>query len=136
MKKVFITMAVALFMMGANSMNAENVNVNDKNVTIDYDINLSMKAIDKAMILTMEQVDYLETTVYDFNRRVRKLRKVKPEERAQEFNSLLTRNLIDVHQVVLDDAQYRAYLRVLNTEINRTGLNYLLATMDMADVEF
>lgn len=136
MKKLFITMAVALFMMGANSMNAENVNVNDKNVTIDYNINLSMKAIDKAMILTMEQVDYLETTVYDFNRRVRKLRKVKPEERAQEFNSLLTRNLIDVHQVVLDDAQYRAYLRVLNTEINRTGLNYLLATMDMADVEF
>lgn len=129
-------MAVALFMMGANSMNAENVNVNDKNVTIDYNINLSMKAIDKAMILTMEQVDYLETTVYDFNRRVRKLRKVKPEERAQEFNSLLTRNLIDVHQVVLDDAQYRAYLRVLNTEINRTGLNYLLVTMDMADVEF
>ncbi len=136
MKKLFITMAVALFMMGANSMNAENVNVNDKSVTIDYNINLSMKAIDKAMILTMEQVDYLETTVYDFNRRVRKLRKVKPEDRAQEFNSLLTRNLIDVHQVVLDDAQYRAYLRVLNTEINRTGLNYLLATMDMAEVEF
>lgn len=129
MKKVII-MAVALLMMSAGNMKAENIEAN-----VNYDFNLSMKAIDKAMILTMEQVDFLKPTIHNFNRQVRKLHKVKPEERAQVLNKMLTRNLIDVHGIVLDKQQYRAYLQVLNNEINRTGLNHLLATAYMADAE-
>lgn len=126
-------MAATMMFMAATDIKAESIDYS--NISVDYNFNLSMKAMDKAMILTMEQVDFLERETYKLNRRVRKLHKAKPEERAEKLNALLTQNLLQVYPMMLDGDQYRAYLRVLNTEINRTGLNVVLATMDLADVD-
>lgn len=139
MKKVMIVFAMSAMIMtiatvkaeGAKSSNAveksdiivEEVQMNPDSVI--YKFNLRLRDLNKAMHLDVEQVEGLQLTNSEMSRRIARLKNLPLSARQAKLAIIVSENLASVREMV-DEAQYRSYLTLLNNEFNKTGLNSIL----------
>ena len=141
MKKVMIVFAMSVMVMtiatvkaeGAKNSKAvenienaavvEEVQANADSVT--YKMRIRLRDMNKAMHLDIDQVEDLQLTNNELTRRIARLENVPAEERQAKLAVIVAENLASVREMV-DEAQYRAYLTLLNNEFNKTGLNTIL----------
>ncbi len=141
MKKVMIVFAMSAMIMTIATVKAEGVNevnnakdmdntfvVEDARVNADsviYKFHIRLRDMNKAMHLDIEQIEQLQITNKEFTRRIARLENVSAADRQARLAGILADNLAEVHEIV-DEAQYRAYLTLVNNEFNKTGLNSIL----------
>lgn len=140
MKKFMLVFAMAATMMAGATVKAEgavNSAANNANETavveenkmnfdsVNYKIRLRLRDLNKVMRLDADQVENLQFTCSDLNRRVSRLEKAPADERQARLMVIVTENLAAVHELVTP-AQYRQYLAYLNQEFNKHGLNSVL----------
>ena len=134
MKKVFMVVAAAL-MMTAASVKAQAVVAapevaEAQKGAVSYELKLSLHDMHKAMKLDIDQFDNMERVTRNFERRISNLAYVDPEKRQEKLTAYVAENLMNA-QGYLDEMQYRTYLKLLNVEFNKTGLNSVLYGYDM-----
>lgn len=141
MKKVMIVFAMSAMIMTIATVKAEGVkNVNnakdmessfvveDARVNADsviYKFHIRLRDMNKAMHLDIEQIELLQITNKELSRRIARLEFAASDVRQAKLAAILADNLAEVHEIV-DEAQYRAYLTLVNNEFNKTGLNSIL----------
>ena len=142
MKKVMIVFAMSAMVMTLATVKAEGAKsgnhnaqdmektivVEDARVNADsviYKFRIRLRDMNKAMHLDIEQVEGLQLTNSELTRRIARLENAPAEERQAKLALIVTENLAAVRDIV-DEAQYRAYLTLLNNEFNKTGLNSIL----------
>lgn len=145
MKKVFLVFVATAMLTTIASLKAEGTNNGNiaaaetvvevdqiKADTVIYEFRLSLREMNKAMRLNIDQIEALQNVNREMRRGIAKLGEVPAESQQERLNLLLANNLLEVRGRVEDD-QYRAYLRLLNNEFNRTGLNTILYGLDLAE---
>lgn len=145
MKKVFLVFVATAMLTTIASLKAEGTNNGNiaaagtvvevdqiKADTVIYEFRLSLREMNKAMRLNIDQIEALQDVNREMRRGIAKLGEVPAESQQERLNLLLANNLLEVRGRVEDD-QYRAYLRLLNNEFNRTGLNTILYGLDLAE---
>lgn len=141
MKKVMIVFAMSAMIMTIATVKAEGAKevknakdmdssfvVEDVRVNADsviYKFHIRLRDMNKAMHLDIEQIEQLQITNKELSRRIARLENASVEDRQAKLASILADNLAEVHSIV-DEAQYRAYLTLVNNEFNKTGLNSIL----------
>ena len=140
MKKFMLVFAMAATMMAGATVKAEgavNSAANNANETavveenkmnfdsVNYKIRLRLRDLNKVMRLDADQIESLQFTCSDLNRRVARLQKVPADQRQARLSLIVNQNLAAVHELVTP-AQYRQYLAFLNQEFNKLGLNSVL----------
>lgn len=141
MKKVMIVFAMSAMIMTIATVKAEGAKevknakdmdssfvVEDARVNADsviYKFHIRLRDMNKAMHLDIEQIEQLQITNKELSRRIARLENASVEDRQAKLASILADNLAEVHSIV-DEAQYRAYLTLVNNEFNKTGLNSIL----------
>ena len=145
MKKVFLVFVASAMLTTIASLKAEDVksgniataetivevdqNAND---TVTYEFRLSLRDMNRAMRLDIDQIDALQRVNREMRRNIAKLGAVPSAQQQERLNNILANNLIEVRGRV-DDMQYRAYLKLVNDEFNRTGLSNILYGLDVAE---
>ena len=143
MKKVMIVFAMSAMVMALATVKAEGA-MNGKNAveniennsmvveeaqatadSVTYKVRIRLRDMNKAMHLDIDQVEDLQLTNSELTRRIARLENVPAEERQAKLAVIVAENLAAVREMV-DEAQYRAYLTLLNNEFNKTGLNTVL----------
>ncbi len=141
MKKVLIVFAMSAMIMTIATVKAEGAKENksakdmDKTSVVEearvntdsviYEFHIRLRDMNKAMHLDIEQIELLQITNKEFTRRIARLQNASASDRQAKLASILADNLAQVHEIV-DEAQYRAYLTLINNEFNKTGLNNIL----------
>ena len=139
MKKVMIVFAMSAMVMTIATVKAEGAKNNAKDMenaivvedarvnadSVIYEFHIRLRDMNKAMHLDVEQIEQLQLTNRELSRRISRLGRIPADERQAKLSAILADNLAEVHQVV-DEAQYRAYLTLINNEFNKTGLNSVL----------
>lgn len=141
MKKVMIVFAMSAMIMTIATVKAEGVKdvnnakdmeksfvVEDARVNADsviYKFHIRLRDMNKAMHLDIEQIELLQITNKELSRRIARLEFAASDVRQAKLAAILADNLAEVHEIV-DEAQYRAYLTLVNNEFNKTGLNSIL----------
>lgn len=141
MKKVMLVFAMSATLIGLATVKAEgtlnNGSVNDiENVivvedvkgnadSVTYKFSIRLRDMNRAMHLDADQVEILQLTTSDLTRRIARLEHAPAGERQAKLAMIVAENLASVHEMV-DEAQYRAYLTLINNEFNKTGLNSVL----------
>jgi len=141
MKKVMIVFAMSAMIMTIATVKAEGAKENksakdmDKSFVVEdarvnadsviYKFHIRLRDMNKAMHLDIEQIEHLQITNKELSRRIARLENASADERQAKLAAILADNLAEVHQIV-DEAQYRAYLTLINNEFNKTGLNNIL----------
>lgn len=139
MKKVMIVFAMSAMVMTIATVKAEGAKNNAKDMentivvedarvnadSVIYEFHIRLRDMNKAMHLDVEQIEQLQLTNKEISRRIARLEKTAASERQAKLTAILADNLAEVHQIV-DEAQYRAYLTLINNEFNKTGLNSIL----------
>jgi len=101
----------------------EDARVNTDSVI--YKFHIRLRDMNKAMHLDIEQIEQLQITNKELTRRIARLESASVTDRKAKLAAILADNLAEVHEIV-DEAQYRAYLTLINNEFNKTGLNSVL----------
>lgn len=141
MKKVMIVFAMSAMIMtiatvkaegaknGKTVVEKENIVVVEENQmnpdSVIYKFRIRLRDLNKAMHLDVEQVEGLQLTNSEMTRRIARLENIPASERQAKLALIVADNLASVREIV-DDAQYRAYLTIMNNEFNKTGLNTIL----------
>ena len=142
MRKVLFVFAVSGLIMALATVKAEgamngsgavqdienNIVVEDVQGSADsviYKFRIRLRDMNRVMHLDVDQVEHLQHILTDMSRRIAHLENVPVELRQSKLSDIIADNLASVHEVV-DDAQYRAYLTLLNNEFNKTGLDAVL----------
>lgn len=142
MRKVLFVFAVSGFIMALATVKAEgamngenavkdienNIVVEDAQVSADsviYKFRIRLRDMNRVMHLDIDQVEHLQHILTDLSRRIAHLENLPVEVRQSRLSDIIADNLAAVHEVV-DEAQYRAYLTLLNNEFNKTGLDAIL----------
>ena len=130
MKKV-IFMVVASLMIATANVEAGN-KVNEKKNTADFVIDINMTSLTRALNLKHYQVDDMATASDRLYRNVKYAKSSNPVKQSERLNKALRNNLKVAHKV-LDDNQYRAYLKILNSTFMNKGLDKALYYQDLAE---
>lgn len=116
--------------------NGENTTVVEVNQviadTVTYEFRLRLRDMNRAMKLDIDQIEALQLVNRELTRSIAKLEKVPAKAQQERLNNIIAKNLLEVRAHV-DEAQYRAYLGLLNSEFNKAGLTNILYGYEVAD---
>ena len=129
MKKMFI-LAVSVIMMATANVNAQEV----APAKVDYNFNVNIKSLGRFLNLDEDQKSEMEYACGNFTAQVSHIQQVNEEERSERMQRVLARNLSFAH-TVLDEAQYRKYLIILNNTMRNKHLDTLLESNNVAMAE-
>ena len=122
MKKIVFTLAALMTMTLAF---AEGENKNNAAVAAEqakYDMNINVSALARTLQLDAETFDAVNYITSDLKNDMKKVGEAQGEDRDKLYKKAIRHNLSYMH-AVLDDEQYRTYVKLLNTTINNRGLN-------------
>jgi len=132
--KKFMVMVAAVMMFSAAAKAEENVNEGQVSPfvvdSVNYTFRIHLADLEKVMKLKPKQMEAMQFSNRELTRRIATLQEVAPEYRRRELYRILSENLTAVHEVV-NDAQYRSYLAVVNEEFRKAGLTSILYGFDM-----
>ena len=121
MKKIVLTLVAVLsltsvFAEDANSTSANNVEA------AKYEININSKSLARTLGLDYYTANNVELVNKDFSNDMQKAASLTCQDRARAFKKAINRNLSYMHRL-LDEDQYREYVKLLNVTLNNRGLN-------------
>ena len=119
MKKIVLTVVAVMSMTVAF---AEGENDNNTATTNAYKFNLSTYALSRALNLNQDQVDVVEDINRTFSAEMMNAAVSDSSEREAKVNAAIKKDLSYMHYV-LNNSQYREYVKLLNVTLNNRGLN-------------
>lgn len=119
MKKIVLTVAAVMSMTMAF---AAGENDNNTATTNAYKFNLSTYALSRALNLNQDQVDVVEDINRTFSAEMMNAAVSDSSEREAKVNAAIKKDLSYMHYV-LNNSQYREYVKLLNVTLNNRGLN-------------
>lgn len=121
MKKIVLALFAALCM---TTVSAANLKDNEINSAKAYEVNFNIYSLSQALNLKQSQTELLQNAQESFSDDMRKAKYAKDEAgRKAAIDNALMRNVKYMSEV-LDKAQYRKYLMLLNATIVNRGLNF------------
>ena len=119
MKKIVLTVVAVMSMTMAF---AAGENDNNTATTNAYKFNLSTYALSRALNLNQDQVDVVEDINRTFSAEMMNAAVSDSSEREAQVNAAIKKDLSYMHYV-LNNSQYREYVKLLNVTLNNRGLN-------------
>ena len=119
MKKIVLTVVAVMSMTMAF---AAGENDNNTATTNAYKFNLSTYALSRALNLNQDQVDVVEDINRTFSAEMMNAAVSDSSERETKVNAAIKKDLSYMHYV-LNNSQYREYVKLLNVTLNNRGLN-------------
>ena len=119
MKKIVLTVVAVMSMTMAF---AAGENDNNTATTNAYKFNLSTYALSRALNLNQDQVDVVEDINRTFSAEMMNAAVSDSSEREAKVNAAIKKDLSYMHYV-LNNGQYREYVKLLNVTLNNRGLN-------------
>ena len=119
MKKIVLTVVAVMSMTMAF---AAGENDNNTATTNAYKFNLSTYALSRALNLNQDQVDVVEDINRTFSAEMMNAAVSDNSEREAKVNAAIKKDLSYMHYV-LNNSQYREYVKLLNVTLNNRGLN-------------
>ena len=119
MKKIVLTVVAVMSMTLAF---AAGENDNNTATTNAYKFNLSTYALSRALNLNQDQVDVVEDINRTFSAEMMNAAVSDSSEREAKVNAAIKKDLSYMHYV-LNNSQYREYVKLLNVTLNNRGLN-------------
>ena len=121
MKKIVLTMVAVMSMTMVFAAN-ENDNNNNNATTSAYKFNVSTYALSRALNLNIDQVDVVEDINRTFATEMMNASVADSSERQAKVQSAIKKDL-SYMRYILNDRQYREYVKLLNVTLNNRGLN-------------
>ena len=119
MKKIVLTVVAV---MSTTMAFAAGENDNNTATTNAYKFNLSTYALSRALNLNQDQVDVVEDINRTFSAEMMNAAVSDSSEREAKVNAAIKKDLSYMHYV-LNNSQYREYVKLLNVTLNNRGLN-------------
>lgn len=119
MKKIVLTVVAVMSMTMAF---AADENDNNTATTNAYKFNLSTYALSRALNLNQDQIDVVEDINRTFSAEMMNAAVSDSSEREAKVNAAIKKDLSYMHYV-LNNSQYREYVKLLNVTLNNRGLN-------------
>ena len=119
MKKIVLTVVAVMSMTMAF---AAGENDNNTATTNAYKFNLSTYALSRALNLNQDQVDVVEDINRTFSAEMMNAAVSDSSEREAKVNAAIKKDLSYMHYV-LNNSQYREYVKLLNVTLNNRCLN-------------
>ena len=119
MKKIVLTVVAVMSMTVAF---AAGENDNNTATTNAYKFNLSTYALSRALNLNQDQVDVVEDINRTFSAEMMNAAVSDSSEHEAKVNAAIKKDLSYMHYV-LNNSQYREYVKLLNVTLNNRGLN-------------
>ena len=116
MKKI-MRMAVAMFAMGTTTFAAEE----NTNATAAYNMNIKMGSLASALSLNIDQAEAVADVHKNFTADMMNAATASAEDRAAMIDKAVIKDLKYMHSI-LNDAQYRKYVMLLNATLVNRGL--------------
>ena len=116
MKKIMI-MAVAMFAMATTTFAAEE----NTNATAAYNMNIKMGSLASALSLNIDQAEAVADVHKNFTADMMNAATASAEDRAAMIDKAVIKDLKYTHSI-LNDAQYRKYVMLLNATLVNRGL--------------
>ena len=121
MKKIVLTMVAVMSMTMVFAAN-ENDNNNNNATTSADKFNVSTYALSRALNLNIDQVDVVEDINRTFATEMMNASVADSSERQAKVQSAIKKDL-SYMRYILNDRQYREYVKLLNVTLNNRGLN-------------
>lgn len=119
MKKIVLTVVAVMSMTVAFAAGENDSNTATTNA---YKFNLSTYALSRALNLNQDQVDVVEDINRTFSAEMMNAAVSDSSEREAKVNAAIKKDLSYMHYV-LNNSQYREYVKLLNVTLNNRGLN-------------
>ena len=116
MKKIMI-MAVAMFAMATTAFAAEE----NTNATAAFNMNIKMGSLANALSLNLDQAEAVADVHKNFTADMMNAATATAEDRAAMIDKAVIKDLKYMHSI-LNDAQYRKYVMLLNATLVNRGL--------------
>ena len=116
MKKIMI-MAAAMFAMATTTFAAEE----NTNATAVFNMNVKMGSLANALSLNLDQAEAVADVHKNFTADMMNAATATAEDRAAMIDKAVIKDLKYMHSI-LNDAQYRKYVMLLNATLVNRGL--------------
>ena len=116
MKKIMV-LAVAMFAMATATFAADE----ETNATAAYNMNIKMSSLADALSLNIDQVEAVADVHKNFTADMMNAATASAEDRAAMIDKAVIKDLKYMHSI-LNDAQYRKYVMLLNATLVNRGL--------------
>lgn len=116
MKKIMV-LAVAMFAMATATFAADE----ETNATAAYNMNIKMSSLADALSLNIDQVEAVADVHKNFTADMMNAATATAEDRAAMIDKAVIKDLKYMHSI-LNDAQYRKYVMLLNATLVNRGL--------------
>ena len=116
MKKIMV-LAVAMFAMATTTFAAEE----ETNATAAFNMNVNMSSMADALSLNIDQVEAVADVHKNFTADMMNAATATAEDRAAMIDKAVIKDLKYMHSI-LNDAQYRKYVMLLNATLVNRGL--------------
>ena len=121
MKKIVLTV-VAVMSMTMAFATSENDHNNAATNTNAYKFNVSTYALSRALNLNYDQIDIVEDINRTFAAEMKNASVADSSEREAKIQNAIKKDL-SYMRYVLNDRQYREYVKILNITLSNRGLN-------------
>jgi hypothetical protein len=122
MKKIVFTLAALMTMTLAFAEGETKTNAAVAAEQAKYEMNINVSALARTLNLDADEIDAVNFISADLQKDMKKAGEAQGEDRADLYKKAIKHNLSYMH-AVLDEDQYRTYVKLLNTTINNRGLN-------------
>lgn len=124
MKKFF--MVAAMCAMVSTAAMAENNEVANENNKIEYSFSLNMVSVSRYLALTDGQTEELEAITNRFDVELKRIEKVKAENRNKRLYTALSQN-VAAARTILNNEQFGKYIFVINSALSKRGLDLIMS---------
>ena len=118
MKKIVLTVVAVMSMTMAFAAGDDNNTANAN----AYKFNVSTYALSRALNLNQDQIDVVEDINRTFAAEMMNASVADSSEREAKVNDAIKKDLSYMHYI-LNNRQYREYVKLLNVTLNNRGLN-------------
>ena len=115
--KTIMIMAVAMFAMATTTFAAEE----NTNATAAFNMNVKMGSLANALSLNLDQAEAVADVHKNFTADMMNAATATAEDRAAMIDKAIIKDLKYMHSI-LNDAQYRKYVMLLNVTLVNRGL--------------
>jgi Fe2+ transport system protein B len=122
MKKIVFTLAALMTMTLAFAEGETKTNAAVAAEQAKYEMNINVSALARTLGLNSDEIDAVSYISDNLKKDMKKAGTAEGEDRANLYKKAIKHNLSYMH-AVLDEDQYRTYVKLLNATLNNRGLN-------------
>ncbi len=121
-KKIVFTLAALMTMTLAFAEGEKKTNAAVAAEQAKYEMNINVSALARTLRLDADAIDAVSYISGDLKKDMKKAGAAEGEDRDKLYKKAIRHNLSYMH-AVLDEDQYRTYVKLLNATLTNRGLN-------------